>query len=405
MTAASVTSTRNRSRRGFTLVELLVVIAIIGILIALLLPAVQAAREAARRSQCTNNLKQIGLGLHNFHDADKHFPPGVNGRDQKSTDPSKAGPSTYNGDATFGWGAFILPFVEEKSIYEALTSASATYTKSGTDGSTPDPKMLNYDWQNFDRSKNAGSPVDMYRRDSGASGVYASTVLDAPNVYQCPSDGGMGQTNQMMNNLYDSMDPAARPYGKDIAAKSNYVGVAGNRGAYAEDTLSGTGTAPFAYTWDTMLPPVSTDTMGVFYYNSKTKIKDITDGTSKTLMLGERDSSYFSNYTKPCGTRGRMASLWAGPTEERYVPQYLANVGDNTDNGGAYLINSVIPSTTAGSCGGASKQTEYAIGSLHIGGANVAFADASVHFISEAIDPATWKAMGGINDGRLQKDF
>jgi prepilin-type N-terminal cleavage/methylation domain-containing protein len=88
--------------RGFTLVELLVVIAIIGILVGLLLPAVQAAREAARRMQCTNNLKQVGLAMHNYHDTFKKFPAGF---------------VTATG---WGWGAFLLPFIEQKSLYQNL---------------------------------------------------------------------------------------------------------------------------------------------------------------------------------------------------------------------------------------------------------------------------------------------
>ena len=103
----SVSKTADRKRRSaFTLVELLVVIAIIGILIALLLPAVQAAREAARRMQCTNNLKQVCLALHNYHDVHQCFPPGW----------------MYFGgkDAQFGWSTFILPFIEEKPLHDSL---------------------------------------------------------------------------------------------------------------------------------------------------------------------------------------------------------------------------------------------------------------------------------------------
>ena len=98
---------RNKSRkRGFTLVELLVVIAIIGILIALLLPAVQAAREAARRSQCSNNLKQIGLGFQNYHDTFKVFPPG-----------SMNSPDNLGGEAIAAW-VLILPFIEQTSLHD-----------------------------------------------------------------------------------------------------------------------------------------------------------------------------------------------------------------------------------------------------------------------------------------------
>ena len=104
---------RLRPRRGFTLVELLVVIAIIGILVALLLPAVQAAREAARRMSCSNNIKQIGLAMHNYHDVHKKFPYaqlyyGIHDGD----------PTSNNGGTGFGWSYFILPFVEQENLYD-----------------------------------------------------------------------------------------------------------------------------------------------------------------------------------------------------------------------------------------------------------------------------------------------
>src|SRR4051794_7023724 len=98
-------------RRGFTLIELLVVIAIIGVLVALLLPAVQAAREAARRSQCTNNLKQIGLGLHNYHDTLESFPASRAGGVFGSADM----------DAHSGFVA-LLPFIEQAPMYNAWNS-------------------------------------------------------------------------------------------------------------------------------------------------------------------------------------------------------------------------------------------------------------------------------------------
>lgn len=109
-------------RKGFTLVELLVVIAIIGILVALLLPAVQSAREAARRISCHNNLKQIGLGLHNYHDTFGRLPPGW-----MAYDPSTRRPH-WEGEPGWGWAARILPFLEQNSVYQGLINFNLPIT-------------------------------------------------------------------------------------------------------------------------------------------------------------------------------------------------------------------------------------------------------------------------------------
>ena len=114
---------RRRIRHGFTLIELLVVIAIIAILIALLLPAVQQAREAARRSQCKNNLKQLGLALHNYHDTYGMFPMAVIGRPGAGWQCSvmSNGDAVPNNDyRSWGWGTFILPFVDQAPLYNQL---------------------------------------------------------------------------------------------------------------------------------------------------------------------------------------------------------------------------------------------------------------------------------------------
>jgi len=114
---------RSSARRGFTLIELLVVIAIIGLLVALLLPAVQQAREAARRTQCKDALKQLSLALHNYHDTHSTLPPGYTYLPNFSTTPA-------NNGAGFGWGAMILPFVEQTAVYQQFNWNAALYDAS-----------------------------------------------------------------------------------------------------------------------------------------------------------------------------------------------------------------------------------------------------------------------------------
>ena len=102
--------TQRSTQRGFTLIELLVVIAIIAILIAILLPAVQQAREAARRMSCQNNMKQLGLAMHNFHDTYGNFPVGVTDDDMNN----------------WGWGVYLLPYIEQNNIYDNMTTRAGS---------------------------------------------------------------------------------------------------------------------------------------------------------------------------------------------------------------------------------------------------------------------------------------
>ena len=160
-------------RSGFTLVELLVVIAIIGILVALMMPAVQAAREAARRTSCTNNMRQLGIALHMYHDVQQSFPSGWLGTDPATLQPDVAGPSGW------AWASMVLPYLEQKNVSESLV--------------------------------NFNLPLMAPQND-----VARTLFLQ---VFRCPSDPG-----QQLFNLSDEDDPntvVAR------LAMSNYVGVFG----------------------------------------------------------------------------------------------------------------------------------------------------------------------------------
>lgn len=168
----------SRSRHGFTLVELLVVIAIIGILVGLLLPAVQAAREAARRMQCSNNLKQIGLAMHNYHDTFQVFPPGCIDNNRATNSPGDAA----NNNNGIGWATFLLPFIEQSPLHDQISIETGGFARS---------------WQDKNADGSLSDPIDS-----------AVVVIDA---FVCPSDP-MSGINSDKSNL----------------GKSNYLAIAGH---------------------------------------------------------------------------------------------------------------------------------------------------------------------------------
>jgi prepilin-type N-terminal cleavage/methylation domain-containing protein/prepilin-type processing-associated H-X9-DG protein len=331
-------------RRGFTLVELLVVIAIIATLIGLLLPAVQSAREAARRMQCANNLKQLGLGVMNYVSAKKRFPPGVQ-YDEGVTPIGNLGGSNH-GPATFGWGTFILPFSESNDVYSQFNSIA-----SGT------VKFPHYDWE----------------RTAAAAAVAKNAI----SAFLCPSDV-MGTLNVTANRAIGT-DPTS---GKDPYGKSNYVGVAGYSGA--EDATG----PPLVFRPSVVGgdPAAELDRRaGIFGGGSKTKISDIVDGTSKTLMLVERDGSNI-NQSDHLNGLGKDGSWWAGSIRLRWPKTHLTNVNANA----TFLINGTY---------------RYGTGSLHAGdGTNAVFADGHVQWISDNIDGSTWETLGGMADSGVDRN-
>jgi prepilin-type processing-associated H-X9-DG protein/prepilin-type N-terminal cleavage/methylation domain-containing protein len=275
-----------RLRSAFTLIELLVVVGIIAILIGLLVPAVQKVREAAARTQCVNNLKQIALACHGYHDSYKRFPPGY-----AATVPYADGATdTAPG---WGWAAFLLPYLEQGNVHRQLDFSQPV--------------------QN--------SPA-------------VQTVLP---LYLCPSDIAPASAFTVPD-----------PFGKAVcvAAPSSYAACVGGD---ESDTTGPTG-------------------LGVFFRNSRTRLTDITDGTSNTLLIGER-------------AWANVKGVWAGA-----VPGGVVRRGDlnpNPVSGAAWypaatlvLAHSHLNNPQGHPDGGLDD-----FSSLHTGGSNFVFADGHVSFV------------------------
>lgn len=315
----------SRSRKGFTLVELLVVIAIIGVLIALLLPAVQSARESGRKVSCQNRMKQLGLAMLNYESTHQHFPAGLLPRKDGSA------PDEAMDQPAFAWGALILPHIEQNEIYDFLSEVSVEFTE---------PRW----WLPNDFS------VDVAEKSLP--------------VFVCPSDS-MGSRNDKRNFFGNH-------------AKSNYVAVIGPRlDKELTEVVSLTDIG-----WDLSQPVATNEERlklkwpGVLYPNSATELREVTDGTSKTLLLGERD-----------GDRG--ASAWCGTDRYSWMNTQLGCTSADP----SYTLNAVVtddPSTWS------------SFGSVHPGGAYFVRVDGSVTFIEDSIDGALYEHLGNKTDGEVQ---
>jgi prepilin-type N-terminal cleavage/methylation domain-containing protein/prepilin-type processing-associated H-X9-DG protein len=338
------------SRPGFTLIELLVVIAVIGILVGLLLPAVQRVREAAARTKCTNNLKQIGLALHNYHDSNLQFPPGyVDGNmDPASTPDNDMGPG-------WGWAAFILPFVEQNGVYNQI-----------------------------DFTQGVGV------------GVNAQISQQPLSIYQCPSDPDQSACILYNWNTYNAGNPPTI-----TVAHGNYVGCNG----WEECFNNAGGGSPPGKGADGLSGQFGASGDGLFYRNSRKKLTDVKDGTSNTIAVGERCASH-SPSTWTGAVPQAMCPSWMAtqPFTIPYTSPSQAPVGpngsayDNADFGEALVLahcnQTHLPSADTPIF---DPDTFY---SMHLPqGANFVFCDGSVHYLTSGINPKTYQALATIAGG------
>ncbi len=331
-------------RRGFTLVELLVVIAIIGVLVALLLPAVQAAREAARRSSCNNNLKQLVLAMQNFHDTFGNFPPGMVDDDGN----------------TMGWGMAGLPFMEQSNIYDKIAAI--------TEACTPNT---------------AGHPEPI---------LVFKDMSDHPNMDSWAAPGG--QTDQPWDMRMTAHHPYTKQVLKPFLCPSSALPTKDNSGFGASSYVGNMGNEVIALGDFNCAAPTAAAQNGVLInaannYNTRvTNMAAITDGTSNTIMIGEVGQSARVTPTK---TDDGSFPLWAGGND---------SAGCTKLGGHLRVVDvNMYINRKPGASPGNPDYSDYSFGSFHPAGAQFAFVDGSVHFIPQTIDTAVYRALGGRNDG------
>ena len=293
--------TMQRSERGFTLVELLVVIAIIGILVALLLPAVQAAREAARRNQCLNNVKQLALALHNHHDVNNSFPL-VSTRPWSTVDnngSTNTAATIYSDDDGYSWLVKLLPFMEQTPLYDRITKETNRF------------------------SANAFANTNTLSGNANAADEVAFWEVEMPDL-MCPSFDGDPVANQAVNALGDTgatnyVSLAATHF---TGGQSSPTGVAtgspssnapsGQNGCQNAGAYCGNGVLAFpgATSQDTI-------TRRGFAFRS------MTDGSSKTTVFAEsRDQDWNSWYS---GLSGYVVGTWPSRKDFTAFPVAATN--------------------------------------------------------------------------------
>ena len=349
---------RGLRRHGFTLVELLVVITIIGILIALLLPAVQAAREAARRAQCQNNLKQLGLALHNYHSQYQVFPPSSHWFPATAANLEQAN----NPNLRENWVILVLPFLEQQALLDKFDLAKPICDDSDT------------------------SSGGFVKNNKVARGTQLS-------VMRCPSDGY-----------------SRRPFNGSASSATSQLGDNWARGNYAANAAlgkmtltghSGIEAAAFPESAGWKSPFVR----GVMGANCSVSIEEIRDGTSNTILLGEIRAGVVN--IDPRGvwamSGGCPSALWAhGWLGDANGPNAPWEAADDTNGcsdtqaavgGIEKLAKMGMPCAV-----GTRANYQQAARSLHVGGVHVGLADGSVHFMSNHIQLGTSSSNLGVWD-------
>ncbi len=319
-----------RRPRGFTLVELLVVIAIIGVLVGLLLPAVQKAREASNRLKCTNNLRQLGLALHNYHEAFRRLPAAriSQGASQGLNKPFYASDAViYNRHGL----VYLLPYIESQTLYQRinLVAAAGNFLSNqiGQPGVSP------------------GSTLAVPDAITSLNAALSATQI---SMLLCPSD-----------NSSPTIEPS-RLYSPDLgttgikAFKTSYDFIASSQGW-------------LYFNWWNNQPAAN---RYVFGENNTTRLTDITDGTSNTLTMGEQTLDTFNGVTSAWAYIG-WQSVGIDP-----VGQLSVTVPPTGINVWQYMSNA--PRISA-------RATWYTPASLHPNGANFLFADGHVDFINQSI--------------------
>ena len=323
-----------RHRRGFTLVELLVVIAVIGILLGLLLPAVQAVREAARRTACKNNIRQLGLALHNYEAAFERFPMGyayISGSDYAA----KTGYSVASGydeanHLGHSWGTYVLPFLEQQNLYDQI--------------------KLNL--PGFD-------PANLVPRE-----------FSLP-IFLCPTDAWSHENFVVRDDTVSPIEQyAAASY---CANWGPAQGVADTPGDPSDDVN---------------LDATPDQSRGPFYRNSRIRFADVRDGVSQTLAIGERTNGPIYDFNgQPIGTppHPNFETTWFAAIRDIGVP--------DDDHGHMVLFDAEYgPNQARGSGTGADR----GISAPHSGLAQFAFLDGSVHTLSASIDLGVYRALASI---------
>jgi prepilin-type N-terminal cleavage/methylation domain-containing protein/prepilin-type processing-associated H-X9-DG protein len=339
-------------RDAFTLIELLVVIAIIAILIGLLLPAVQKVREAAARLQCANNLKQIGLAAHAYHDANKKFPPAVlMPYAQANNDPLTGGSANPFGP---NWAVFLLPFVEQQALFNLASVASYPGTTNLNNFAS-----YNLTWR----------------------AVRGATVP----TYLCPSDSG---------SETPFTDPKGRPPEAGWA-RGNYACNGGS--ADTDHHINGDpgfNNPPYAGQFS-KTPPMA--------IGFGCRIPDIKDGTSNTFLFHEVRigvNGLDRRGTWALGMPG--ASIVCAGRDENPTPDNMIDQADEIEGCDGFWYPGIGTRDGMGCRSGANNYGMAAQArSRHTGGVNSCFADGHVQFINASIGQLTWVLLQSINDGQV----